>query len=143
MLVDSLYFTCIELERLRRVSSKDEHISVVQLNTGDRLRADELHVVDLKLIPLLTSHGCSILTRVRITVIDLRRTCVEQVDEQVVGNLALSIVSRHEVNPTFVHHHSCRINSLTRQRIDVKPVVRDRIIALTSLSRHRPPSKTT
>ena len=123
LLVDGLNFARIELESFRCVSTEDKHISVVQLDTCDRLRAHELYIVDFELVPLLTSHGCAILTSVRIAIVDLRRTRVQQVDDQVVGNLTLTIVTGHQVDPSLVHYHGSSVHRLTRQRIDVKPVV--------------------
>ena len=124
LLVDGLNFARIELESFRCVSTEDEHISVVQLDTCNRLRAHELYIVDFKLVPLLTSHGCTVFTSALITIVDLRRTRVQQVDDQVVGDLTLSIVTRHQVDPSLVHYHGSRVYRLTRQRVDVKPVVR-------------------
>ena len=143
LLVNGLNFARIELESFRCVSTEDEHISVVQLNTCDRLWAHELYIVDFKLVPLLTSHGCTIFTSALITIVYLRGTRVQQVDDQVVGDLTLSIVTRHQVDPSLVHYNGSRVYRLTRQRVDVKPVVRERIVTLTSLSRHSPPRKTT
>ena len=64
LLVDRLHLSRVELERLRSVTAEDEHISVVQLNTGDWLGSDELHVVDFELRPLLTRHRCTVVTTV-------------------------------------------------------------------------------
>ena len=40
LLVDRLDLPSVEHERLRRLSAKDKHISVVELDAGDRLSMD-------------------------------------------------------------------------------------------------------
>jgi len=60
----------IELESLCGLSTKDEHISVVQLDTGNRLRSDELHVVHLELGPLLAGHRRPIVAVAPITLVN-------------------------------------------------------------------------
>ena len=47
LLVDGLDLSSVKHECLCRLSAKDEHISVVQLDASDRLSSDELRVIDL------------------------------------------------------------------------------------------------
>lgn len=72
LLVDGLDLSCIELERLRRLSAEDEHISVVQLDASNRLRSDELHVVHLKLGPLLAGHRRTIVSVGPVAFVNIR-----------------------------------------------------------------------
>lgn len=72
LLVDGLDLSSIELERLRRLSTEDEHISVVQLYASNGLRSDELHVVHFKLGPLLAGHRCTIVSVAPVALVNLR-----------------------------------------------------------------------
>ena len=141
LLVDSLDLPRIELERLRGFSTKDEHISAVQLDTGNRLWSDEFHVVHFELVPLLAGHRCTIVTVAPIAIVNLWRPSVKLADQQVICDLGFSIVTRHHIDKTFCHHHSCRVDRLSRQRTDIKPIVCEGIITFTSLGCCRPPSK--
>ena len=70
LLVNSLDLSRIELESLCGLATKDEHISVVQLDTGNRLRSDKLHVVHLELGPLLAGHRRPIVAVAPITLVN-------------------------------------------------------------------------
>ena len=81
LLVDLLHLATVKLEGLSRLATKDEHISVVQLDARHRLRAHELNIVDFKLCPLLAGNWSSEVTTVLVAFELHSCTSVELVDE--------------------------------------------------------------
>lgn len=137
-----MHLARVELVGLSRLATKDEHISVVQLDTGHRLGSHELSIVDFELCPLLAGNRRSKVTTVLVALEERRCARIKLVDEQMIGNLRFTIGARHHIDPALIHDNSSSVDRIVRQGGDVKPKVRVRIVTLTSLSRRRPPTKT-
>ena len=123
LLVGLLDLTSVEDEALLGLTTKDQHIGVVELDATAWLSAHKLRVTDLKLDPSHTCDYLSILTAILVTLKLGLRAGVELLNAEGVTGLGLAIASRHQVDPPLVHYDGRRIDRSRGQRSNREPMI--------------------
>ena len=106
LLVNLLDLSGVELECLGLVTAKYEHISIVELDAGNRLSPNELGIIDLKLDPALAAHRNTVVSRVLVALVNAGGASVKEVDQKAITDLGFSVGAWHQIDPSLVHDDS-------------------------------------